>query len=97
MATARYQLPLRVYEQPVRNPATLEDAEKNRHPVLLEGDVVISGRNPDEVRKKARAHLEADGRVIRSLAIGPKGVLAVVYTAGVKKDPRTMKERRRSY
>ncbi len=97
MAKARYQLQLKVYEQPsdlrAREAANLEELKANRKPHLLPGDpVIIRGRNVDDVLKNARAHLEGEGRMIRSLSIGPDGISAVVYKLTVKKDPRTMKE-----
>lgn len=97
MATPRYQLPLRVFEQPVRNPSTLEDVKRNQEAStpLENGQRTVKGRNPDEVLKKARALLEDDGRMIRSLSLGPNGVTAVVYAPEEKKDPRTMSENRK--
>lgn len=91
----RYQLPIRVYEQPVRSPKTLEDADRNRKLVQLKIDHVIKGRNVDDVRAKARVFLEKDlGRTVRSLSVGVDEISAVVYGESVKKDPRTIKASR---
>lgn len=90
----RYQLPLRIFEQPVRDPQTPAEAEANKNMVQIKTDVVITGRNVDDVLARAKDHLAAEGRVVRSVNIGPAEITAVVYKSDVKMDPRTMRESR---
>lgn len=81
---SRYNLDLRVFEQPVRNPKTLEEAEKNRTPreLTLEPKYrVICGRNFDMCRKLARDFAEKVlKRIVRSVSIGSDGISVVVYS-----------------
>lgn len=84
---ARYNLRLRIFEQPIANPKTLEEAKKNRTPIELTippKDRVIRGRNVDVCRRLAREYAEKTlKRRVRSVSIGPEGLSVVVYGEGV--------------
>lgn len=76
MPRARYQLPIRLFEvlstAPPGTPATLVPCTK-----------IVEGRGVDEVLRKAREVLEADGpRVFRSVSMGVEEVVVVVVKDG---------------
>lgn len=84
---ARYNLRLRIFEQLIANPKTLEEAEKNRTPIELTippKDRTVRGRNVDVCRRLAREYAEKTmKRRVRSVSIGPSGLSVVVYGEGV--------------
>ena len=103
MAKQRYNLELRVFEQPVRSPKTLEEANRNLNPiplVLEPKDRVIRARNIDVARSMAKEIAEKTlGRIVRSVNIcgSTPGlidqIVVVVYNNDEKKSPDSISEK----
>lgn len=83
----KYNLRLRIFEQPFANPKSFEEAEKNRTPIELTiqpSDRVVRGRSVDVCLRLAREHVEKSlKRRVRSVSIGPEGISVVVYGKGI--------------
>jgi hypothetical protein len=97
MAKTRHNLELRIFEQPHRNPTTIEEAEENRELkeiVLKPADRVIRGRNVDTCLRTARKYAEETlGRIVRTCNIGPDGISIIVYSESEKVSPGSWSEK----